>query len=130
MNHRTASMLAYAGSVAAAALAATLMSGNALAEGPLDYPPSAPFVSTRSRADVRAEVMQDRAQLGSYAVEWQLEQREPQVPTGYTHAQARSDYLAAREEVRAMTAEDSGSAWIAHSHVYVPRHIFAASGQQ
>ena len=130
MNHRNASLFAYAGSVAAAVLAATLMTGNAYAEGPLDYPPSTPFVSARTRAEVKAELMQDRGQISSYASEYRLEQTEPMVPSGYTTAQARADYLASRDEVHAMTAEDSGSAWIAHSQVFVPRRVLAANGQE
>lgn len=129
MNHRNASLLAYAGSVAAATLAATLMSGKALAEGPLDYPPST-FVSTRSRADVRAEAMQDRSEMSSYATEWRLEQREPLPPSGYTAAQARSGYIASRDEVQAMDGEDSGSAWLARHHIVLPHPVLAATGQE
>lgn len=128
MNHRIASLLAYTGSVAAAALAAALMSGKALAEGPLDYPPST-FVSTRSRADVTAELMAAREQAGSYASEWRLEQGEPVASTGYTAAQARAAYLASREEVRAMNAEDSGSSYLARSQVHTPVDMLAAGSR-
>ena len=128
MNHRIASLLAYTGSVAAATLAAALMSGKALAEGPLDYPPST-FVSTRSRADVKAELMQDRRQVTSYASEYRLEQSEPIVASGYSHAEARAAYLASRDEVHAMTAEDSGSSYLARDRARMPFRMLAAGGQ-
>jgi len=125
MNHRITSLIAYTGSVVAATLAAALMSGKALAEGPLDYPATT-FVSTRSRADVKAELMQDRGSVGSYAIEWRLEQGEPLQASGYTTAQARAAYLASRDEVRAMNAEDSGSSYMARSHVLVPANLLAS----
>ena len=72
MNQRIASTLGYIGSVAAAVLAAALMSGNALAEGPIEVVP--PFVGTLSRAEVHSQVMQDRGHVTSYASEWSLQQ--------------------------------------------------------
>lgn len=109
MDYRFASTFAYLGSVAAATLAAALMSGNALAEGPIEG--SAPFVSTRSAAEVRADVLQHRAQITSYASEYSMQQAAPLSTSGYTREQARADYIAARDEVRAMTAEDGGSGY-------------------
>jgi transcriptional regulator of acetoin/glycerol metabolism len=65
MNQRTASTLAYLGSVAAAVLAASLSSGNALAQSQLAGPfeggqsantfATAPFTSKADRATVSAE---------------------------------------------------------------------------
>jgi hypothetical protein len=69
--------------------------------------------------------MQDRAQITSYASEFRLEQGEPPMPSGYTTAQARAAYLASRDEVRAMNAEDSGSSYLARSHVLVPTNVLA-----
>ena len=52
----------------------------------------------------------------SAASEWALQRNEPrQMSSGYTRAQARADYIAAREEVRAMTAEYGGSGHFAYA---------------
>jgi hypothetical protein len=129
MNHRIASTFAYAGSVAAAVLAAALMSGQARAEGPIEVSP--PFVGTLSRAEVRAALMNDRAHTTSYASEWALQQTEPMgAPSVITREQVRAEYIAAREQVHAMTAEDGGSSFLASA----PRHsgvtTIAANGQR
>ena len=47
-----------------------------------------------------------------------------------TREQVRNEFLANRDAVNALTAEDSGSAWIAHSQVFVPRRVLAANGQE
>jgi hypothetical protein len=41
----------------------------------------------------------------------------PQLDSGYTTAQARAQYTAARDEVSAMTSEDSGSSYFARHAV-------------
>jgi hypothetical protein len=108
MNQRLASILGFVGSVAAAALAAAVMSGNALAETPTAAQPA--FVGSLTRADVRAELLRNRAQITSYGIEWSLQQREVLQPMGgLTRAQVRADYIDAREEVRAMNSEAGGS---------------------
>lgn len=108
MNQRFTSSLAFTGSAIAAAIAAALMSGHARAEGPIEQP--APFVSTLSRAEVQADLMRNRGLVTSYASEWALQQNSTLSPgSAYTRAQARADYIASREEVRAMTAEHGGS---------------------
>ena len=129
MNHRLASFLGYIGSVAIATLGAALMGGHAArAEGPIEILP--PFVSTLSRAEVRADLMAGRAQATSYASEWALQQSAPLDPTiGLTREQVRAEYLAAREQVHAMTAEDGGSSYFAGA----PRRsevTLAASGRR
>ena len=128
MNHRIASFLGYVGSVAIATLGAALMGGHAArAEGPIEVLP--PFVSTLSRAEVRAELMASGAQSGNYATEWARQQSAPLDPTvGATREQVRAGYIAAREQVHAMTAEDGGSSYFASA----PRRSevnLAASGQ-
>lgn len=57
MDPRIVSTLGYLGTVAAAVLAAVVMSGQAWAEGPIDVLP--PFVGGVVRAQVQAEVLQD-----------------------------------------------------------------------
>ena len=101
MNNRIASALAFTGSVAAATLAAALMTGNALAESPtID---KTPFVSSLSRADVRNEVR--AARLSSAGGEWAGQKTSPFMSNGLTRAQARADYIAARDEVMARNSE-------------------------
>jgi len=107
MNHRTASALAFACSVAAATLAATAMSSSARADDiTID---TTPFVSQRTRAEVRAEVLADRAKLSSAGHEWIAQQSDPLPTSGMTRAQARADYVAAREEVMARNSEGGGA---------------------
>lgn len=126
MNQRIASTLGYVGTVAAAVLAAALMSGNALAEGPIEVLP--PFAGTMSRAEVQAQVLQGRAQVTSFASEW-TQQRDPFAPvmSGYTRAEATASYIAARDQVHAMTAEDSGSSAMAHAAGRTPATTIASS---
>jgi hypothetical protein len=114
MQHRTASTIGYIGSVLAATLAAALISSNAWAEGPIEVLP--PFVGTLTRAEVKADVL--KAGLTSYASEYALQQHGAG-PTAslYTRQQATADYIAARDQVRAMNAEDSGSSVIARMPV-------------
>jgi len=108
MNQRTASALAFACSVAAATLAATAMSSSAWADDiTID---TTPFVSQRSRAEVRAEVLADRAKLSSAGYEWIAQQSAPLPTSGLTRAQAKADYVAAREEVMARNSEGGGAA--------------------
>ncbi|GAB3765444.1 hypothetical protein GCM10028796_22730 [Ramlibacter monticola] len=112
MHQRITSTLAFLGTVAAATLAAAVMSGNALAEGPIeDFRPT---TGALSRDQAKAELMAQRQQLTSYASEWKLQQGATLQPaSGTTRAQVRADYIAAREEVRAMNSE-GGSAAFAH----------------
>jgi hypothetical protein len=129
MNHRLASILGYVGSVAIATLGAALMGGHAArAEGPIEVLP--PFVGTLSRAEVRADLMAGGAQATSYASEWGRQQSAPLDPTlGATREQVRADYIAAREQVHAMTAEDGGSSYFASAPVRTEVTL-AASGRR
>lgn len=115
MNRHLASALTFAGTVAAATLAAAVMTGNALAEGPIEG--ATPFVGTLSRADVRADLMSDRSQVSDSRGELATVHAgaPKQMTSDYTRAQAQADYIAARDEVRAMTAEDGGSSHIARA---------------
>lgn len=129
MDQRITSSFGFIGSVAAAALAAAVMTGNARAEGPIEQIP--PITGMLTRAEVKADLMAHRNQVTSYASEFALQQDvHPQVPSGYTRAEARADYIAAREEVRAMTAEDSGSQRIARAPVRTGSTAVAASQQR
>jgi hypothetical protein len=127
--NRLASTLAYAGSVAAATLAAGLMARPALAETPtID---TTPFVSTRTRAEVRAEVMAARPQISAAGGEYALQQVAPQPhATALTREQVKAEFMAARDQVRAMHAEDSGSALLAQSRPRAGSTLFARRVQQ
>ena len=113
MKRNLASALAMGTVIAAAvAAAATMASSSAFADDiTID---NTPFVSSRSRAEVQAELMSrsDLARAG--ASEWALQRNQlPAVASSYTKEQARSEYKSARQYVNALTGEDSGSAYFA-----------------
>ncbi|MFL6694387.1 MAG: hypothetical protein ACJ8GO_15680 [Ramlibacter sp.] len=126
MNQRLASTLGFSGTVLAATLAAACMSGIAHAEYPsVDI---LNFVGTRTTAEVRGEVMNDRVLVSTASNESTMQGSQSQpMRTGLTRAEVRDEYLDARDEVRAMTAEDSGSSWLAHAHAQVPATSVVAS---
>ena len=73
-----------------------------------------PFVSSRSRAEVQAELMSRSDLVRAGASEWALQRNQlPAVASSYTKEQARSEYKSARQYVNALTGEDSGSAYFA-----------------
>lgn len=112
MNRHFAHALAFATTTAAVFCAAAIASSPAYAEGPILEDP--PFVGTLARADVRAELMSRRELLSASGGEWTM-QRNHAAPAASrsTGEQVRAEYLAAREEVRALTSEDSGSSYLA-----------------
>lgn len=112
--NRLASMIAYAGTVTAAALAATLASTAALAESPTIV--TTPFVSTLSRAEVRADLQGARNQVSAAGIEWglQMNHRQPMM-SGLSRAQVTAEYIGVRDQVRAMNSEDSGSRYFAQA---------------
>ena len=118
MTRRTFSVIAFSSSVAAATLAATVMAGNAMAETPTVD--NTPFVSTKTRAEVQAELFSHRDQLSSNASEWILQQNETQNASGYTRQQARAEYIVSREQVRVMNSEGGGSGSLAQTSVQTP----------
>jgi hypothetical protein len=110
MNRNFASILTVTTTAAAVLAVAAIASGNAYADDiTID---TTPFVSTKTRAEVRAEVMGQP--LTSAASEWAMQLNDvPQFNSGYTREQARAEYIAARDEVNARNAEDSGSSYFA-----------------
>ena len=124
MTRNVASALAFATAVAAAAVATVIMSSKAIADDiTVD---STAFKSSRSRAEVQAELMRQGELARSGASEWAMQfNKAPELKSAYTGEQARSLYKASREEVRALTAEDSGSAYFARS---APRNSSATMG--
>lgn len=90
-------------SIAAASI--TSVFAGPAASGDITLDPT-PFVSSVSRADVRADIPRYGAS------EWNRQSVGPFEATGYTRAQARADYLKFHVEVNAMNGEDSGSAYL------------------
>jgi len=127
MNQRFAPALGYATVIAAIAGAAAMTSSKVYAAGDITIDPT-PFVSMRSRDDVRAEVLANRETLTAAANEWTLQHN--QVPTldgSYTRAQARAAYQASRDEVAALTREDSGSSYFARQAMRMPQGTTVAA---
>jgi len=114
MNRTLASALAITTTTTAAAVlaVAAIASGNAYADDiTID---NTPFVSSKSRAEVRAEAMEQSKTLGSASSEWAMQQNEPARPnSAYTRKAAQDEYIASRNEVNALNAEDSGSSYFA-----------------
>jgi hypothetical protein len=112
MNRKLASTLTITSTAAAIFAVAAIASGNAYADDiTID---NTHFVSTKTRAEVRAEVMGQAEQLRIANSEWGMQSNHAAQPTsGYTRAQATAEYIAARSQVSAMTAEDSGSSYVA-----------------
>ena len=112
MNQRIASGLAFAATATAGAIAAAaiIASGKAYADDiTID---DTVFVSSRTRAEVRGEVLQ-----------------HPELVSGYSREQARLDYQMARDEVKAITSEDSGSAYFARRPMGMDRTLLAGSAR-
>ena len=69
-----------------------------------------PFVSTKSRAEVRAEL--DRFKQAGINP-WSMTYDQLQaLQSSKTRAEVTAEYLASRKEVMALTSEDSGSAYL------------------
>lgn len=107
MNRKLATALV----LTAAAAAGNAFAGNGLA-GDITID-TTPFVSSKTRAEVQAEVGQVRG-----VSPWSM-QYNPLA--GYkgdrTRADVTSEYIASRNQVAALTSEDSGSAYLAQIHV-------------
>src|SRR5512133_3132432 len=105
MTRKIALAMEIAVGAAALAAAAAITSGKAYAADiTID---DSPFVSTTSRAEGRAQLMK-----GGSVTEWTLQFNDSRAKTDYARGQARAEFLAARDEVRALNGEDSGSAYL------------------
>jgi len=99
-----------AAATAAAGGVALVSPTNAYAESTAEY--TTTFVSTLGRAEVRAELLGRSELLSTGSSDWAMQYNQPVVlKSPYTSEQARSEYKAARLEVLAVNAEDSGSAY-------------------
>jgi len=110
MNRNLRSSLVFTGT-AAAALALAAMAGAAYADD-ITIDPT-PFVSTKSRAEVRAEVIGKAEQIRMAHGEGDSGMNHAAFQSTLTRAQVRDAYMASRDQVGAFTGEDSGSAWLA-----------------
>lgn len=111
MNRNLASTLAIVSTAAAAFALAAMAPGTAYAEDiTID---NTPFVSTRTRAEVQAEVMGRAEELRMANSEWSMQQHQPFQPSGLTRAQVKAEYIASRGEANALHSEDSGSSYFA-----------------
>lgn len=111
MTRNTASVISFATTTAAAAVATAIISSGALAESIQEY--ATPFSGALSRAEVQADFMRQPALLRLATAEAGA-QHEPPVTSksGMTRGQAISEYYAARREATALVAEDSGSTYV------------------
>jgi hypothetical protein len=101
----------------AVVLAAAALAGNAFADDITIDP--AGFTASRGRAEVQAELAQFKQ---SGVNPWSIAHNPLRgFQAGKTRAQVEGEYLAARDEVAAMTREDSGSGLIARrTHAGAP----------
>jgi hypothetical protein len=90
---------------------ATAFVGNAFAESPILS--DAPFTSSKTRAEVQAELLAYRqAGVNPWAKSYQPLHH---FRSSTTIDAVRADFLASRDQVRAFTSEDSGSAYLARA---------------
>jgi hypothetical protein len=90
--------------IATACMAASaLVAGHVFAD---DITPSEPFVSTADRAQVQAQLAASRTQSNPWSIAY-----DPltKFHSSRTRAEVTSEYVTSREEVAAVTGEDSGS---------------------
>ena len=110
MNRNLAAAASLAAvAVAAAAAAALILPRTAAAAGDITVD-TAPFVSGASRADVRGDVKQGTQPLRGDTDSYPPQALQPR--SGLTPAQVRSEYKSARDQVEALTGEDSGSQYL------------------
>lgn len=110
MNRNLASTLSITTTAVAALAFAAIASSNAYADDiTID---NTPFVSSKTRAEVQAEVMGQSQSIASS--EWTTQMNHaPRRMSDFTRAQATAEYLASRDQVHALNAEDSGSSYFA-----------------
>jgi hypothetical protein len=121
MTRNIALVIEIAVGVAAVAAAIAITSDKAFADDiTID---NTPFVSSRSRAEVQAEIMKTGGND-----EWTMQfNQSAQIKSAYTREEARAEYVAARNEVTALNAEDSGSSYLGKTRAGVnPRAIMGA----
>ncbi|WP_158513865.1 DUF4148 domain-containing protein [Ramlibacter tataouinensis] len=122
MNRNLESALIITGTAAAALAFAAMTSAGAYAEDiTID---TAPFVSSKTRAEVRAEVMGQAEQL---RMAYGEAPADTPFQSSLSREQVRDEYIGSRDEVRALTGEDSGSSYLASKPA---RHDLMMAGSQ
>lgn len=112
MNRNLATTLTFVSTGAAALALAAIASGNAYADD-ITIDPT-PFVSSRTRAEVQAEVMGQGEALRIASSEWSTQMNATMLPQStVTRAQVTQEYIATRREANALNGEDSGSSYLA-----------------
>lgn len=112
MNCNLASTLTFVSTCAAVLALAAIASGNAYADD-ITIDPT-PFVSSRTRAEVQAEVMGQSEALRMASSEWGTQLNTATLPQStVTRTQVQQEYITTRNEVNALNAEDSGSSYLA-----------------
>lgn len=114
MNRNLEAALAMGTTVAFAILAAVAIVASGAAFADDITVDNTSFVGSRSRADVKAELMNRPELVRAGASEWAIQRSQAVGKSGYTSEQAKSEYKAERQFVNALNAEDSGSAYLAH----------------
>ena len=111
MTRKLASTLTLVSTAAAMFAFAAIASNNAYADDiTVD---TTPFVSTKTRAEVRAEVIGHAEDLRiAYGESSMPTSLMSQAPSGLTREQVKAEYIAARRDVNAFNAEDSGSSYL------------------
>jgi hypothetical protein len=94
--------------VSSALVAVAAFAGAAYAQGPIEQ--AAPFHSARTQAEVQAELVQYKKAGVNHASTWYNPLRSFQGKASRDAVTA--EYIASRNEVAALTAEDSGSAYL------------------
>lgn len=94
-------------------LAATALAGNAFADDiTVD---TTPFVSSKSRAQVQAEITQfQRAGTSPWSIQYNPLRS---FKSDTTRAEVTAQYVDSRDQVAALNSEDSGSAYLAQHRV-------------
>jgi hypothetical protein len=71
-----------------------------------------PFQSVRTRADVQSELLSYKKNgVNTYSISYN---QLSKFKSDRTRDEVRAEYIADRDEVAALTSEDSGSAYLAH----------------
>jgi len=127
MNRNLRSSLIFTGT-AAAAFALAAMAGAAYADD-ITIDPT-PFVSTKTRAEVQAEVLGHVDEIRMANGEGAPEMNRTPFHGTLTRAQVRDEYLASREQVSAFNGEDSGSAYMTAMQSRADRNLMLAGSQR
>jgi hypothetical protein len=130
MNRKLASSLWYAAMAAAAILAAMLAPPPAIADDITVE--TTPFVSTRTRAEVQNELLNQPGSASTASSEWKMQVNEAAYfKSSITPQQRQQEYTASRQQVHALSSEDSGSSYLKMTPPYAgdPARVMGAPAQ-